>query len=160
VTGAVPAALVAQLLVAVSGYTGDAIPGDLPTVIRVPHATLEAMACGHPCAVLGYTAPDGTVTLDDKLRIGTDAADTSILVHELTHVLQRATAGGAPAADCAEWLEREREAYDVQYRWLHDTAPNIRELSFRLVRLGTHPLIPPCRPGEGVRQETSGMAPK
>lgn len=159
-TGAVSAALVAQLLVAVSGYTGYAIPGDLPTVVRVPHAALEAMACGRPCAVLGFAAPDGTIALDDTLHLGADAADTSILVHELTHVLQRAAAGSAPAADCAAWLEREREAYDVQYRWLQDTAPNIRELSLRLVRLGTHPLIPPCRPGEGVRQETSGMAPK
>ena len=159
-TGAVPAALVASLLTAVSGYTGYAVPGDPPVVLMLPHAALEAMACDHPCAVMGYAGPNGSIALDDRLRIGTDPGDTSILVHELTHVLQRAAAGGAPAADCTAWMEREREAYDVQYRWLQDTAGSMREFSIRLARLGTHPLIPPCRPGEGVRQETSGMAPK
>jgi len=159
-TGAVPAALVIGLLAAVHGYTGHEVPADPPVVMLVPHAALEAMACTHPCAVLGFAEADGTIALDDSLRIGGDAADTSILVHELTHFLQRAAAHGAPAADCAAWLEREREAYDVQYRWLRDTAPTIRELSIRLARLGSHPLIPPCRPGEPPRQETSDMAPK
>lgn len=147
-TGAVPAALVASLLTAVSGYTGYAVPGDPPVVVMVPHAALEAMACDHPCAVMGYAEPSGGIALDDRLRIGSDPGDTSILVHELTHFLQRAAAGGAPAADCAAWMEREREAYDVQYRWLQDTAGSMREFSIRLARLGIHPLIPPCRPGQ------------
>ena len=147
-TGAVPVALVASLLTAVSGYTGYAVPGDPPVVLMVPHAALEAMACTHPCAVMGYAEPDGTIALDDRLRIGTDPAATSILVHELTHFLQRAAAGGAPAADCDAWVEREREAYDVQYRWLRDTAPTLRDFSIRLARLGPHPMIPPCRPGQ------------
>lgn len=147
-TGAVPVALVASLLTAVSGYTGYAVPGDPPVVLVLPHPALEAMACTHPCAVMGYAEPDGTIALDESLRIGRDPADTSILVHELTHFLQRAAAGGAPAADCDAWVEREREAYDVQYRWLHDTAPTLRDFSIRLARLGPHPMIPPCRPGQ------------
>jgi hypothetical protein len=149
-TGAVSAALMASLLTAVSGYTGYAVPGDPPVVLMVPHAALEAMACAHPCAVMGYAEPDGTIALDDSLRIGSNPADTSILVHELTHFLQRAAADGAPAADCDAWVEREREAYDVQYHWLRDTAPTMREFSIRLVRLGPRPLIPPCRPGQPV----------
>lgn len=158
-TGAVPAALIASLLSAVHGYTGYPVPIDLPAVVLLPHARLEAMACAHPCAVLGFAQPDGTIALDDTLRIGTDAAATSILVHELTHFLQRAAAHGAPAADCEAWMEREREAYDVQYRWLRDTAPNMRELSIRLAHLGTHPMIPPCRPGQAAPADRSGMAP-
>jgi hypothetical protein len=157
-TGVVPAALVVSLLATVSGYTGYAVPPQPPVVTIVPHAALEAMACTHPCAVLGFAEPDGTIALDESLHIGADPADTSILVHELTHFLQRAAAHGAPAADCDAWLEREREAYDVQYRWLRDTAPTIRELSIRLAHLGTHPMIPPCRPGEPPRQGDSGGA--
>lgn len=159
-TGAVPAALIASLLSAVHGYTGYPVPIDLPAVVLLPHAQLEAMACTHPCAVMGFAEPDGTIALDDTLRIGTDPAETSILVHELTHFLQRAAAHGAPAADCEAWLEREREAYDVQYRWLRDTAPNMREFSLRLAHLGTHPMIPPCRPGQAAPAEVSGMAPR
>jgi hypothetical protein len=127
-TGAVPAALIASLLSAVHGYTGYPVPIDLPAVVLLPHARLEAMACTHPCAVMGFAQPDGTIALDETLRIGTDPAATSILVHELTH-------------------------------FLHDTAPNMREFSIRLAHLGTHPMIPPCRPGQAAPPDMSGMAP-
>lgn len=161
-TGPVPAALVATLLAAVSGYTGYPVPPEPPVVTVVPHAALEAMACDRrPCAVLGFAEPDGTIALDDRLRIGRDPVDTSILVHELTHFLQRAAAHDAPAADCAAWLEREREAYDVQYRWLRDTAPTMREFSIRLAHLGTHALIRPCHAGPDPGPPVArGIAPK
>ncbi len=141
------AQLVASLLVTIAGYTGYAIPGDPPTVRFVTHAALEQRACQHPCPVLAFTTTSGEILLDMRLNVGVDAAATSILVHELTHFLQQAGAASRAPITCATWMAREREAYDVQYRWLRATAPNVRNLSESLTKLGPHPALPPCRGG-------------
>src|SRR3546814_3179584 len=104
------AELIASLLVVIAGYTGYALPGTPPVVTFVPHAVLEARACRRPCAVLGFTAPDGTILLDDRLAVDTEPADTSILIHELTHYLQRAGTTDEGPVTCATWIEREHEA--------------------------------------------------
>ena len=80
--------LVVTLLTAISGYTGYAIPGDLPHIETMPHTVLEQRVCGRPCQVYGFTFPDGEIVIDEALAVGTDPVATSILVHELTHFLQ------------------------------------------------------------------------
>lgn len=139
--------LVASLLVTIAGYTGYAIPGEPPAVHFVTHAMLEQRACQRPCPVLAFTTAGGEILLDIRLNIGADAAATSILVHELTHFLQQASVANPAPVTCATWMAREREAYDVQYRWLRATAPNARDLSESLTKLGPHPALPPCRGG-------------
>ncbi len=147
ISAAALADLVASLLVAIAGYTGYAIPAATPEVLMVPHPVLEDRVCGRPCPVLGFTAPDGTILIDDRLAIDRDPAATSILVHELTHFLQRAARHDHGAVHCEEWVEREHEAYDVQYRWLRDTAHTPGELYGSLARLGHGGRIPTCRSG-------------
>ena len=34
------------------------------------------------------------------------------------HFLQQEALGGSGPVNCADWLEREREAFDVQIKWL------------------------------------------
>jgi hypothetical protein len=75
--------------------------------------------------------------------IGRDPAATSILVHELTHFLQIKSESAPVALTCDLWNAREREAYDVQYRWLRLQAPNIRVYSFEARRL-SDPILPYC----------------
>jgi hypothetical protein len=131
----ISANLIAALLTAISGYTGYAIPGDLPHVTTLPHDTLAQRVCGQPCQVFGFTSPDGEILLDEGLRIGTDPVATSILVHELTHFLQMKSVAHPRQIDCLTWNDREREAFSVQIRWLRDTAPSIQVFSVEMTRL-------------------------
>jgi hypothetical protein len=142
--------LISALLVWVAHSTGYAIPGTPPDIRQVPHSELEAAFCYRPCAILGLTTPRGTILLDDKLAVGKDPAATSILVHELTHFLQQASAEPNSPADCESWVAREDEAYDMQYRWLHETSPSIRVLSQAMEELGTHPFLLKCTQGNAL----------
>jgi hypothetical protein len=131
----ISAKLVLTLLTAIAGYTGYAIPGDPPRITPLPHHVLEQRVCGRPCQVIGFTLPDGEIVIDEALAIGTDPVATSILVHELTHFLQiRSTAHPKPV-NCRIWTDREREAFDVQTRWLRDTAVSVQIFSVEMARI-------------------------
>ena len=135
--------LVLTLLTAISGYTGYAIPGDLPHVEALPHHVLEQEVCGRPCQVYGFTFPNGRIVIDQALAVGADPVATSILVHELTHYLQMNSVARARTVTCQVWNDREREAFEVQKRWLRDTSVNFHVFSVELARLnfrGIHTL--------------------
>lgn len=131
----IPETLILALLTSISGYTGYAIPGELPEVLPLPHAVLEERVCNRPCHVFGFTLPSGEILIDDALPIGENAAATSILVHELTHYLQLHSVAHAQALDCGEWKAREREAFDVQKRWLRDHTSSIHAFSVEMAQL-------------------------
>ena len=59
----------------------------------------------------------------------------------------------AVALTCNLWIAREREAYDVQYRWLRAQAPNMRIYTFEARRL-SDPILPSC--AETRRVPTGG----
>lgn len=145
----IPQALVATLLATIAQYTGYAIPGTPPDIEQISHRQLEAAYCHRPCNILGLTTPDGVILLDDKLAIGKDPAATSILVHELTHFLQRANASRGTPVNCKVWAERESEAYDVQYRWLREKSPSILSFSQSLSELGPHLMMLRCAEDSG-----------
>jgi hypothetical protein len=63
--------------------------------------------------------------------------------------MQQANASHPVAQSCQEWLDREYQAFDVQFRWLRDTSPNIRAFSIEMAKLGQHPLIARCPSAEG-----------
>lgn len=136
--------LVASLLVAIAGYTGYGIPGMPPRITALPQNELAQRICGRPCGIVGFTLPDGEILLDQSLAIGLDPVATSILVHEMTHFLQiRNDTTGRPP-DCQTWREREREAYDVQLRWLRETAPSIGVFAVEMRQLPRKVIILPC----------------
>lgn len=137
--------LIATLLVAISGYTGYAIPGEQPRIVELPHEVLAERVCGRSCQVLGFTWPDGTIMIDRALPIGSDPVATGILVHELTHFLQIRSVTHPLPADCAAWNEREREAFDVQARWLRDHATSLGQFSALMARAGWGGLRLACR---------------
>jgi hypothetical protein len=136
--------LVASLMVAVSQLTGYSIPGEPPKIHSMSRAALAAEVCGKPCGIIAFTTPGGEILIDESLMIGRDPAATSILVHELTHYLQIKAAGANVALDCDVWSAREREAYDVQYHWLRNQAPNMRVFSLEADRLKIDPILPNC----------------
>ena len=110
--------LISDLLVVVQMLSGHAAPAEMPEVKFVASAELQEMACGQPCAVFGWSPPGRVIFLDARLDPATDVMAKSILIHELVHYLQRQTSGRAEPANCSDWLEREREAFDVQIKWL------------------------------------------
>ena len=136
--------LIASLLVAVSQMTGYSIPGDPPKIHQMSRAALAEVVCGKPCGIIAFTTPSGEILIDESLMIGRDPAATSILVHELTHFLQIKAQGVNVAMSCDLWTEREREAYDVQYHWLRNQAPNMRVFSLEEDRLKIDPILPNC----------------
>jgi hypothetical protein len=127
--------LVLTLLVAISGYTGYAIPGELPHITALSHDDLAQQVCGRPCHVFGFTLPNGEILIDEALMIGNDPVATSILVHELTHYLQVKSDAHPQPATCQIWRDREREAFDVQARWLQDSSGSVQALSAAMTRL-------------------------
>lgn len=133
--------LVLTLLTAISGYTGYAIPGGLPHIESLAHTALEQRVCGRPCQVYAFTFPNGEIVIDEALAVGADPVATSILVHELTHYLQLHSVAHPGPVTCRIWSDREREAFDVQTRWLRDTSVNVHVFSVEMRRLnlrGTH----------------------
>ncbi|MGF1610387.1 MAG: hypothetical protein ACFCUQ_13385 [Kiloniellales bacterium] len=116
--GTALAKLVGELLIAIQLLTGHPLPEREPLVAFVPHAVLEQQACGRPCEVYGWFPPGDTIYLDERLDPLEDVHARSILVHELVHFLQQEEGTYALPASCRAWVEREREAFDVQMRWL------------------------------------------
>lgn len=149
-------ALIGTLLAAISGYTGYAIPGDPPRVVALPHAALAERVCGRPCGVLGFTLPDGEILIDEALAVGANPAATSILVHELTHFLQLSSVARPAPLDCDQWNAREREAFDVQVRWLRDNAGSIRAFSVQLAQLNWGAMRASCPIGRPLAGQAVG----
>jgi len=144
--------LIAALLVSISQMTGYSIPGEPPRIRPMSHAQLAEEVCGKPCGIIAFTTPKAEILIDESLMIGRDPAATSILVHELTHFLQIRSASGPVVLTCDLWSAREREAYDVQYHWLRNQAPNIRVFTLEAERLPIDPILPNCaeiRPPDG-----------
>lgn len=125
--------LVLKLMIAVNSLTGYAVPGDSPRVEFMPHDVLKAAACGGPCNVQGWYGGSRTIYLDDRLNPEESLQDRGILVHELVHYMQEKGGAFGSVPSCKRWLEREREAYDVQRRWMLANRPHGSAL--RLVRL-------------------------
>jgi hypothetical protein len=91
--------------------------GDPVTIIRLPHAELEAMVCKRPCNILGYYL-NGQIFLDDRLRPERDLYDRSVLLHELMHYLQDVNLAYGADITCERWYQREVEAYATQQQFL------------------------------------------
>jgi len=103
--------------VVLSGYPAPAVP---PEVAFVSHQQLTKMACnGTECKVVGFHPPGSRrVYIDDRLHPEKSTFAASIVVHEFVHYLQQSEGKFALNYSCNDALEMEREAYDVQSRFL------------------------------------------
>jgi hypothetical protein len=147
--------LVLTLLVAVSGYTGYAIPGEPPLITALSHDNLAQHVCGRPCHVLAFTLPSGEILIDEALAIGNDPVATSILVHELAHFLQMKSDAHPRPVTCELWRDREREAFDVQTRWLKRATGSVQTFSVAMMRLNLGALHTLCFDHSSVAPQKS-----
>jgi len=89
-----------------------------PEMRMVQHSWLEEQACeGRSCKVLGWYPGDGDVVyLDDRMDLDTNIFHTSVALHELVHWLQGRK--GALLGNCEQSIAAEREAYNIQSKYL------------------------------------------
>lgn len=123
--GMVDAHLVAGLLkiAAALGDFPDPAGLPLPAIVALPAAALKARACPAAADRCGdivalYDRPGHRILIRAELDPA-GALGQSFLVHELVHVLQGWQRRG-DAETCAHGLADERQAYDVQNRFLAD----------------------------------------
>lgn len=103
----------AALLYAVAyGEAGLGIPDFSPTIRLLHAAQLEQAVCGKPCAGLKAAQIGDVVLLRADLDLS-DPLNASILLHELVHYVQWAKFG--QAKDCADYRDRETQAYEIQF---------------------------------------------
>jgi hypothetical protein len=138
------AKLVSMLLLAIAGYTGFTVPKQHPEISFLSQSELQVRFCGWPCPIHAFFPPGSTIYLERGLNVFHDPASESILVHELTHWMQQANLPHPVAQSCQEWLDREYQAFDVQYRWLRDASPNIGIFSIEMAKLNHGPLVASC----------------
>jgi hypothetical protein len=110
--------IVAELLLAVQGLTGLGASVEPPELAFLPQQELAQKVCGRPCEVYGWFPPGETIYLDERLELMEDTLAKSILVHELVHYVQQEAGAFRTEGDCVAWIERERQAYDIQLRWI------------------------------------------
>ncbi len=111
------AQLVAKLLVSIQLLAGFDLPAEPPKVVFVPQEQLQEAACDGPCDVYGWFPPGRVIYLNVRLDPLRDIVARGILVHELVHYLQQESGIFQASGGCRAWLERERQAYDIQIRW-------------------------------------------
>ena len=90
------------------------MPDEMPQVEFEPHAFFVQRVCaGRECNAVGWYNDEHIIYIDEKYRLDDDSFATSLVVHELTHYLQHLS-GRFDSHSCADSLQREREAYEVQ----------------------------------------------
>ncbi|WP_143596393.1 hypothetical protein [Tistlia consotensis] len=106
-----------KLLLAAEALSGYAAPAAPPAVEFVAHRELEQRACNGACAVFGWFPPGHTIYLDASLNPLEDLHARAVLLHELVHYLQQENHAFEGPATCRTWLDKERQAFEVERRW-------------------------------------------
>ena len=116
--------IASDLLIALQLMLGQP-PLDPPKAVAIEPAQLQQRVCGRACKVWAWYGPEGTIYIDNRLDVERNVMARSILVHELSHHIQRLSTGKR-ADGCQEWVRREREAYLIQAKWLVSTGARAR----------------------------------
>jgi hypothetical protein len=113
------ASLLTELFTAIQLVSGYGLPTTLPEVHFVPQQTIQEKFCAGPCRIRAAYEPESGVYIDERLDVVRNSFERSILVHELVHHLQATSGLFDPAlSECERATKDEREAYDIQNRYL------------------------------------------
>ena len=98
-----------------SGYPAPDVP---PSIEFEPHSFFVEHACGGTdCRVVGWYNDEDVIHIDEKHRDDESIFAASLVVHEMVHFLQHHS-GRFDSLSCEDSLDREREAYRVQNRYI------------------------------------------
>lgn len=134
------AKLVGELLIVISSLSTYAVPAAAPAVEFVAPAELQRQVCDKPCDVRGWFPPGQVVYLDARLDPLSDVGARGILLHELVHYVQQEAGAFPDEHGCEAWTAREREAFDIQIRWLAQQSAPLNAFS----RFGRMPFQVAC----------------
>ncbi len=111
--------LLTELFTAIQLVSGYPLPERLPEVHFVPQQVIQQKFCNGPCRVPAAYHTEEGVYFDESLDLVRNTYNRSILVHELVHHLQ-ISAGlfDANMSECERITRDEREAYEIQNRYL------------------------------------------
>ncbi len=117
------------------GVTGE-IPN--PAVNFLPQEKIAMRACGEDCGnVRGwFSYQDSAVYMTLDSDVLGNMYDRSILLHELVHHVQQHIDLPRLHNDCETWKAREKQAYEVQYRWLYQNRIPVRTQTFNSLLAG------------------------
>ncbi|MEM9385914.1 MAG: ImmA/IrrE family metallo-endopeptidase [Pseudomonadota bacterium] len=88
-----------------------------PRIAYRSHSWLAARGCGgRPCTIQGLYLDGNVIYLDRELQPLNTPEAQSVLLHELVHYLQHKS--GQFPSECEARVQREREAYVAQARFL------------------------------------------
>ena len=115
-------ALAFELLASIHSMAGYPTPKSLPEIHRQPLAQIQERFCkGSPCRIQAYYQPGEGVFIDEAFDLANSEFARSVLFHELVHHAQR-TSGKFQTipSECDRWYAAEREAYELQNRYLEE----------------------------------------
>jgi hypothetical protein len=110
--------LIGLLLTLAAEQTGESLQSAPPALTRVDQQEIAQIVCGRPCPARAAYLPDRGILFDASLDPLGDLYARSILLHELVHHVQERAARFSDLPECCRWAAREREAYDIQRRYL------------------------------------------
>lgn len=113
------ASLALQLLASIHSLSAYPTAKILPEIHRAPLVEIQQRFCQGACTVQAFYKPEEGVYIDEAFDLANDEFARSVLLHELVHHVQRVagTFQKMPSA-CDRWYAAEREAYDIQNRYL------------------------------------------
>ena len=104
------------------------MPPDPPEIQFEQHAFfVENVCAGRECNVVGWYNDADIVYIDEQYRDVESGFATSLIVHEFTHFLQHKS-GTFVSNSCEDSVAREREAYDVQNRYIMEGLASINTI--------------------------------
>ena len=122
--------IIPELIAIVVGYGTFSSVSGAPTVSFVSPGTIAQEVCGRPCPAYAMFDPDRGILLDERLDPLNDVNARSILLHELVHYVQWKSSGHMPDG-CEDLLQRESDAYEIQFAWLARQTKGIRKFPVR-----------------------------
>jgi len=115
------ASLAIQLLASIHSLSGYPASNAIPEIHQAPLAEIQQRFCNGTCAAQAFYRPGEGIYIDETFDLQNDHFAQSVLLHELVHHLQRVsgTFQKMPSA-CDRWYAAERQAYEIQNRYLEE----------------------------------------
>ncbi|HDZ16247.1 MAG TPA: hypothetical protein ENI26_02860 [Methylophaga aminisulfidivorans] len=128
--------ILASLLILASNFSQYEPVSSSPILTPQSHQQLITTLCqGKECNALAYYDDKSqTIFYDERLKASSTIAQ-GFIVHELVHFLQHQHSVVPDNASCEERISLEREAYQVQQRFLHSRHMNTIEITMAVKML-------------------------
>jgi hypothetical protein len=121
------ASLAVQLLATIHSLSGYPATKALPEIHQVPLAEVHQRFCNGPCRAQAFYRPGEGVFIDESFDLANDDFARSVLLHELVHHMQKVSGKFEKLpSECDRWYAAEREAYEIQNRYLEEVHSNHR----------------------------------